>query len=445
MDESQETKPFLGMGEKVREGDYSTRSFLVHGYDVTGKWDYNHHVVPPLSSSVTYRLDEATRGCEGFTSFADPQHHSYEKQPIYIYDRLDEPTRSMLEDRLAFVEGGEMAICFATGMAAISSAVLTLLRQGSHFISHNTLYGCTYSLFTNWLPRFGVDGDYLDLTDLSALGRAIRKETRFVYFETPSNPTLQVIDLEGVVGIVRKHNEGRAEEERVRVIVDNTFATPFCQRPLSFGVDMVVHSLTKNIGGFGTDMGGVVVAAKRFESDLLLCRKDFGGSLSPKSAWPVLVYGLPTLDMRLREQQRVAQRVADYLAAHPMVERVYYPGRRDFPGRAIVERQMRDFDGNLAPGNMIYFVLEGTPAEAFDRGRALIDHVARHAYTITLAVSLGQLRTLIEMPASMTHAVVPEEVKTGSGIDAGGIRLSVGVEDAQDIIHDLERALAKLR
>lgn len=419
----------------------SMRSFMVHGRARTGKWDYSHHVVPPLSSSSTYRLDSAERGAAGFCGFTDPSTHSFKRTPIYIYDRLDEPTRSMLEDSLAVVEGGAMGVAFSTGMGAISAAIGMLVKRGDRVVAHQTLYGCTYSLLTNWMPRFGVETRYVNMLDPARMERAITARTRVVYFETPVNPTMELIDIEDVCRRVKRVNAKRRPEDRIHVIVDNTFASPACQRPLEFGVDLVVHSLTKNLCGFGTDMGGVAIGPIRYESDLLLFRKDFGAALSSKAAWPILVYGLPSLDIRMRQEQANARKVADYLASHPKVDRVVYPGRDDFPQIDLAHRQMRDFDGNFAPGNMISFVLKGKGNRSTSRAKRLVDHVAKHAYSITLAVSLGQIRTLIEMPSSMTHAVVPEETKIEGHIDPGSVRLAIGVEDPADIIRDLEEAL----
>ncbi len=433
-----------GDGVSIEDRPIRKRSFLIHGRQRTRQWDYEHHVVPPLSSSVTYRLQSAERGAMGFTEFADERLRSPAHAPVYIYDRLDEPTRAMLEDHLSVAESGETAVCFSTGMGAVSAALGTLCRTGDHFVAHRVLYGCTYSLMTSWLPRFGVHGSYVDMTDVAGLADAIRPETRCVYFETPTNPTLEIIDIRAVAEVVKAANADREPERQVHIVVDNTFATPAGQRPLELGADLVVASLTKNIGGFGTDMGGVVVGGKHHEPELLLFRKDFGAALSPKSAWPILVYGLPSLEIRLKRQQSIAEVVADYLASHAKVARVHYPGRPDFPWYALAQKQMRDFDGDFAPGNMIYFELTGSPAERFARGRRMVDDIAENGYTLTLAVSLGQLRTLIEMPSAMTHAVVPEAVKQGGGIDPGGIRLSVGVEDPDDIIRDLDEALRRL-
>ncbi len=431
----------MGMYKKVKSGVYSLTSFLVHGRFKTAQWDFDHHVVPPLSSTSTFRLSSAKRATKGFQVFAEGD-KSFEKPPIYIYERLDEPTRSMLEDRLACAEGGEIGVCFASGMAAVAGALGVSVEAGQEIVSHHAVYGCTYSLFTNWLSkRNRIRTKFVDLVKPSNLARAITSKTRVVYFETPVNPTMELIDISEMCRIVADANESRGEEDRIRIIVDNTFATPCCQRPLDFGVDMVVASLTKGLCGFGTDVGGVVVTRREFQGPLLLYRKDFGGVLSPKSAWNILVYGLPSLSVRIKKSSESALEIARFLENHPKVKSVAYPGLESFPQADLATRQMRDFEGNAAPGNMVYFVVKGTANSSGKRAEKMVDHVANHAYTITLAVSLGQIRTLIERPASMTHAVIPEAAQAAGHIEPGGIRLSVGIEEARDIIKDLNNAL----
>jgi cystathionine beta-lyase/cystathionine gamma-synthase len=427
---------------KVGRHEVGLASFLIHGRFRTAKWDYSHHVVPPISSSSTFRLESAARGAAGFLGFTDPATHRPTRRSVFIYERLDEPTRSMLEDHLAVAEDGESAVAFSSGMAAISGAVGILIRSGDEIVAHRTLYGCTYSLFTNWVPRWNVQVRYVDMTSPDALTEAITPATRVVYFETPANPTMEVIDIARVAEIVRKVNRTRRREDRIRIVVDNTFASPYCQRPLQLGADIVVHSLTKNLCGFGTEVGGVtILGSEELESELLLFRKDFGGSLSAKTAWTILVYGLPTLEIRIRRQQETALRVARFLEEHPLIERVAYPGLESFPYHEIAQRQMRDPHGRFAPGNMIYFTLSGSPEESRLLSDALVDHLAQHAYTITLAVSLGQIRTLVEKPSTMTHSTVPAESQQTAEIHPGGIRLSIGLEDADDILADLETAL----
>ena len=418
---------------------YRIRTRLIHGVSDSTRWDYDHHVVPPMSASTTFRLNSVYRGARGFASFANETAEIVKQDPIYIYDRLDEPTRGMLEESLAQAEGGETSVSFATGMAAISAALGITVQSGQSIIAHRVVYGCTYSLLTNWLPRYQITTQFIDLTDETALRAALRDEhARIVYFETPVNPTMQLIDIATVRRMVDEVN--RARDEPIRIIVDNTFATPYCQRPLEHGADIVVHSLTKDIGGFGTDMGGVVIAPHDLHSQLLLYRKDFGGVLSSKSAWAFLVYGLPTLATRMVNQQKSAIKIAQFLEQHPLVKKVSYPGLESFAQRDLALRQMIDYRGKFAPGSMLSFTLrdpqgENRVAEAF------MDYIAEQSYTITLAVSLGQVKTLIENPYSMTHAAVPEEEKLARGIEPGGIRLSVGLEDWQDIIEDLRQAL----
>lgn len=424
--------------KKPRE-HYRLRTRLIHGSFATGRWDYDHHVVPPQSSSVTYRLQSVHRGAEGFVEFASP---AAQHAPIYIYDRLDEPTRGMLEENLAVAESGEMAVCFATGMAAISAAIGVCTEAGRQVVAHRVLYGCTHELLTHWMPRWGVQTTFCDLSEPETIAQAATRDCRVVYFESPVNPTMELIDIAGARRVVDGLNEGRTEEERIAIIVDNTFATPYCQRPLELGADLSVNSLTKDIGGFGTDMGGAVIGPNRYYNLLMLYRKDFGGVLSPRNAWPILVYGLPTLATRMVNQQKAALKVAEHLLKQPKVARVIYPGLPCFPQLELARRQMVGYDGKFAPGSMIYFELKGSDGDAARAGERFVDYVAEHAYTITLAVSLGQIKTLIENPYSMTHAAVPEEEKIRSGLRPGGIRLSLGLEDWHDIIADLDAALA---
>ncbi|MGC8897424.1 MAG: trans-sulfuration enzyme family protein [Bacteroidota bacterium] len=432
---------------KRRENNYSMESYLIYGRARTPKWDYSHHLVPPITSSCTYRLDSAQRGAQGFVEFA----HSNDevtvqsRAPIYIYERLGEPTKDMIEETLAHAERGGTAVTFATGMAAVSAVLGILCATGDEIIAHRMLYGCTYSLLTNWYPRYKISVRFVDLTNLDSFHRSITRRTRIIYFETPVNPTLELIDIRKIAEIVAEENRKRSKEHRIWVVVDNTFATPFCQRPIEHGADFIVHSLTKNIGGFGTDMGGAVVGPMWSRDRLLLYRKDFGGSLSAKSAWPILVYGLPTLSLRTRQQERSAMEIARFLESEEHVDFVNYPGLPSHPQHELAKRQMLDYDGNFAPGFMIYFTVKGrTPRERKMRGEKVINYLAKNAYTVTLAVSLGNIRTLVEHPGSMTHAAIPAEEQVKKGIDPGGIRLSIGLERVDDIIYDLHQALNTL-
>jgi cystathionine beta-lyase/cystathionine gamma-synthase len=431
---------------KRAKAEYRMRTHLIHGNYESKKWDYNHHVVPPMSSSATYRLSSAQRGAQGFFEFASESTDFVKHVPIYIYDRLEEPTRGMLEENLAYAEGGEMCVTFATGMAAISGVLGMLCENGHEIVAHQILYGCTYSLVTHWLPRYGIQTKFVDLQNLDALKKAITAKTRVVYFETPVNPVLNLIDIAALRQVVEKINQDRPPEKQIKIVVDNTFATPYCQQPIALGADFSVHSLTKDIGGFGTDMGGAVIGPQKFYSQLMLYRKDFGGVLSPKSAWNILVYGLPTLATRMINQQKTAHKVARFLQEHPNVARVVYPGLESHPQFELAKRQMVNYEGKFAPGAMIYFVLKSganvSPAER-DGGK-FIDYIADHSYAITLAVSLGQIKTLIESPYSMTHSALPEEEKLKLGMEPGGIRLAIGLEDWHDLIEDLREALEQV-
>jgi cystathionine beta-lyase/cystathionine gamma-synthase len=424
------------------ETQYSMATHIIYGKNISKKWDYSHHVTSPISSSTTFRLDSVERGAQGFISFANTPSMHEDETPIYIYDRLGEPNKDILEENLAYVEKGEMAVTFASGMGAISAIMGVLTKSGDEIIAHNTLYGCTVSLFNNWFPRYNIKVKYTDLTSLDKLKEIISVKTKVIYFESPANPNLDIIDIKEIVEYIKVVNGNLDENDKIKIVVDNTFSTPFCQRPIELGVDYVVHSLTKGIGGFGTDMGGVVIGKKLIRDLLLLYRKDFGGVLNTKSAWSILTYGLPSLAIRQKHQVNTAQKIAEYLANHPKVEFVNYPGLPNYKYFQLAKKQMTDFDGNFAPGSMIFFALKGNNAEdSRNNGKNFMNFVADNAYTMTLAVSLGHTRTLIEHPASMTHSVIPVDKLVEKGIHPGGIRLAIGLEKAEDILFDLERCL----
>lgn len=427
------------------EKKYSRETHLIYGKAFTVKWDYNHHVVPPVSSSTTFRLDSVERGALGFAEFGNTINLPDSEPPIYIYDRLGEPNKEILEENLASAESGETAVTFASGMAAISAILGILTKSGDEIVAHKTLYGCTFSLMNNWYPRYNIKTIKVDLTDINNLENAITPNTRVVYFESPANPNLELIDIEAVVNKIREVNKSRDESSQIKIVVDNTFATPYCQRPIEWGVDFVVHSLTKNIGGFGTDMGGVVIGPRKYRDLLMLYRKDFGGVLATKSSWPIMVYGLPSLAIRMKKEISNAMKIAEYIAQHPKIDFVNYPGLPSFKFYELAKKQMIDWEGNFAPGNMIYFTIKGeTPEEGKEKGKNLMNYIAKNAYTLTLAVSLGHVRTLIEHPGSMTHSMIPAEEQIKEGIDPSGIRLSVGLENADDIIKDLDEALSTI-
>ena len=433
--------------KKFKKNKYSMETRLIYGQSVSKKWDYNHHVVPPISASAAFRLDTTKRGAQGFMEFA---HHDEDKTvescaPIYIYDRLGEPNKELLEENLAAAEKGEVAITFATGMAAIAAILGCLTGSRDEIIAHNVLYGCTYSLLKNWLPRYRIETKFLDLMNPNILKKEIEARTRVIYFETPVNPTLDIIDIKAIAKIIKDTNKSRPKDRKIYLVIDNTFATPYCQRPIELGADFTVESLTKGINGFGTDMGGVVVGPKWAYDLLLMYRKDFGGALAAKTAWPIMVYGLPSLPIRFKHSMKTALEVARYLEADPRISYVRYPGLESFPQSTLARKQMYDYDGNFAPGVLIFFSFKGkSPNTRREKGEKFINILAKQAYSITLAVSLGMVRTLIEHPSSMTHAAIPAEEQIAKGMDPGGIRLSIGIEKPADIIYDLKKALSQL-
>ena len=428
-----------------KKREYRDRSVFIHGKYHTEKWDFNYHIIPPITTSVSFRTDTTARGAQGFQQFANPDLDRSNTKPIYIYSRLDEPCMSFLEETLTYAERGETAVSFATGMGAVSAVIGVHVKAGDHILMHKVVYGCTYTLVTDWFKRFGVEYTLVDFTNINAVKKAIKPNTKVAYFETPCNPTLELIDIEKVANLINEVNQSRKKTEKVVTIVDNTFATPFCQRPLTLGVDFVLHSLTKNLGGFGADMGGAVIGPRKKETDLLMFRKDFGAALAPEPAWNVFVYGMPTLFLRLEKQQKNAMQVAQYLDLHPKIKKVSYPGLESFSQYDLAQKQMRDPDGNFAPGSLLYFEIDGaTQEESYNNAVKFIDHIGKNALSITLAVSLGQVRSLIEHPSSMTHALVPLEKQVEGGISPGGVRLSVGIEDPRDLLADIEAAISTI-
>ncbi len=419
---------------------YRRSTRMIHGRSQSANWEYSHHAIPPITASTTFRLSSVSRGQQGFLAFGNPECADGDC-PTYIYDRLDEPTTAMLEDAMAEGESGEYAVAFACGMAAISSSLMVCCPTGSHIIAHPVMYGCTYSLLTCQLPRFGITTSFVDARNMDALKAAVTPATRVIYLETPANPTLECIDIAHVATLVREINATRDEASRIWVIVDNTFQTLWGQRPLEHGADIVVSSLTKNVGGFGVDMGGVAIVPKALRVPLRGFRKDFGGVLPPRAAWDFLVYGLPTLGIRLARQAATSQNVAEFLEAHPLISKVTYPGLDSFPYKDIAHRQLRTPEGKFCPGHMIYFEIAGSDQVSAARRERCMNFIADHSYSITLAVSLGMTKTLIEAPGLMTHSSFDPETQAKLGIHPGGVRLAIGLEDASDLISDLADAL----
>lgn len=429
------------MSEKEKDYHWDTRA--IHGKHKTEKWDYSHHVIPPITASTTFRLDSAQRGQQGFVDFSDPKALARAINPIYIYDRLDEPTVGMLEDVICQLEQGESACAFACGMAAVSASLMITGKSGANVVAHRTLYGCTFSLMTNWLPHYGITTRFVNANDINQLVSNIDDKTCAVYVETPANPTLECINIRAIKDALQTINKNRGPKSQILLIVDNTFATPMAQRPITLGADIVVESLTKNVGGFGVDMGGIAVFPERLLRSFRGYRKDFGGVLPPANAWHILVHGLSTLSIRLKRQSQTAMKVAQFLESHPAVSKVNYPGLASFPWHNIAISQMLTPDGEFCPGIMIYFEIKGDLETSRQRCEKVINTIASESYAITLAVSLGMTKTLIEAPGLMTHSSLDPSAQSDAGIHPGGIRLSIGLEHPDDLIKDLKYALDK--
>jgi len=336
----------------------------------------------------------------------------------YDYSRTINPTRVALEAQLASLESAEYASAFASGMAA-TAAVLNLLSAGDHAVVTDDLYGGTYRLFSKVLSRYGLEFTYVDMSDIDAVRAAIRPNTKLFWIETPTNPMLKLVDIAAVCAL---RVPGQI------VVVDNTFATPYFQAPLALGADVVVHSTTKYIGGHSDVIGGVAITSnKALHEAIKFHQNAVGGVPGPNDAW-LTMRGAKTLALRMREHAHNAQLVAEFLEGHESVKRVFYPGLASHPQHELAKRQMSGF------GGMVSFVLEGPEARALD--------FAHRLEYFSLAESLGGVESLICHPARMTHGSIPHEDRQRRGVTDGLLRLSVGIEDANDLIDDLQRAIA---
>ncbi len=339
--------------------------------------------------------------------------------PGFVYSRYANPTVGMLEERMCRIEGAEAARATASGMAAVHAALMCQLKAGDHVVASRALFGSCLYIIQDLLPRFGVSSTVVDGTDLDAWRKAVRPETRLFFLETPTNPTLQVLDLKAICDI--------AKENGARVTVDNVFATPLGQRPLDLGADVVVYSATKHIDGQGRCLGGIILGSEEFVANEL---KDFyrhtGPSMSPFNAW-VLLKGLETLQLRVDRQVSSAARLADHLAGKPGIAKLLYPGRSDHPDHEIAKRQMRD------GGPMLAIEVEGGKEAAFRFCNAL--------KVIKISNNLGDAKSLVTHPATTTHQRLTPEARADLGIGDGLLRLSVGLEDPADLAADLDRGL----
>jgi cystathionine gamma-lyase len=351
-----------------------------------------------------------------YAQSAPGQHKGYE------YSRSDHPTRAVLERNLASLEGVEYGLAFASGLAA-ENAVLSLLQPGDHVVATRDLYGGTYRLFEQVWAKYGIEFTYADGDDLDALRRAFRPNTKLLWVETPSNPMLTIVDLRAVCELAHAHG--------ARVVVDNTFATPYLQQPFEFGADIVVHSTTKYLGGHSDVVGGALCLCDGALYEQLKFYQNAAGAVPGPLDCFLVLRGIKTLALRMEKHCENARRIAEYLAQHPEVKQVRYPGLPTHPGHARARQQMRDF------GGIVTMELHG----GVERAMRFLSSTR----LFTLAESLGGVESLMCHPATMTHASVPPEERARIGITDALIRLSVGVEDAEDLLEDLEQAIEKSR
>lgn len=395
--------------EEIKQSGFATRAIHAGA-------EKNQHgtLAQPIYQTSTFIFDSAEQGGRRFAL----------EEGGYIYSRLGNPTCTALEQKVAMLEGAEACVSASSGMGAITSAVWVCVQAGDHIVAGKTLYGCTYAFLEHGLSRYGVEVSFVDMRDPENVRRAMRPNTKLVYIETPANPNMYIADIEAIAQIAHS-------QEGVRVMVDNTYLTPYLCRPLEHGADIVVHSATKFLNGHGDVIAGFVVGSQEYIDQVRLVGiKDLtGASLAPFEAF-LINRGLKTLHLRMDLHCANAQKVAEYLEAHPKVTSIYYPGLKSFPQYELAKRYMSQ------PGSMIAFEVKG----GLEAGKRLINNV----HLCSLAVSLGDTETLIEHPASMTHSPYTPEERAQSDISEGLIRLSVGLENVEDIIADLDRALASV-
>ena len=369
----------------------------------------------PIYQSSTYYFDSCEQGGRRFAGEEDG----------YIYTRLGNPTASVLERKVAALENAEAAIATSSGMGAISSAIWTIAGAGKHIIADGTLYGCTFALLNHGVTRYGVEVSFIDTSNIDEVKAHLKENTVAVYLETPANPNLKVADIAAIAEAAHSYNKD------IKVICDNTFATPFLQRPLELGADVVVHSATKYLNGHGDVIAGFVVGKEDFINEVRMFGvKDMTGAVIDPFAAFLILRGLKTFELRMMRHCENARALAEMLEKSDKVEKVYYPGLKSFPNHDVAARQMKDF------GGMVSFVVKGGKAAGMKFVNAL--------KMCTIAVSLGDAETLVEHPASMTHSpYTPEELKE-AGIPEGLVRVSAGLENKEDLLHDIEQALAQI-
>ncbi len=382
---------------------------LVHSGDFEDRFG---SAVTPIYQTSTFAFKNADHGAALFAG----------KEKGFIYTRIGNPTIEALENKLADLENGIGGVVFASGMGAVSALYAALLKSGDHMISSAAVYGPSRSLMETFFKDFGVESSFVDTSNPENIKKAIQANTKLLYIETPTNPTISLTDLKKASEI--------AHEYGILVAVDNTFSSPYLQKPLDFGVDIVLHSLTKFINGHADIVGGALIAKdEEIYKKLRKAMAYFGANMDPHQAYMV-IRGVKTLSLRIDKSVENAKKVADYLEQHPKISWVKYPGLKSHPQYELAKRQMK------APGSMISFGVKG----GLKSGKTLMDNV----HLALLAVSLGGVETLIQHPASMTHASMSPEARLKAGISDELVRFSVGIEDPEDIIDDLAQALEKI-
>ena len=371
----------------------------------------NAHIYPIFQSS-TFVFDSPEHGAALFQDEIEG----------HIYSRLGNPTTESLERAMSALEGAEETIVLSSGMAAVMASMVPFLEAGDHVVAGNTLYGSSTWIIGELFPRWGIDCTFVDTSIVEAIRKAIRSETRLCFLETPANPTMSVADIEAIASICRDHG--------IRLIIDNTFATPYNQLPFKLGAHMVVHSATKYLNGHGDIIAGCVMGSSDDMALVKEYRTHTGPILSPLDSF-LFMRGLRTLSMRMEKHNENALRIAKFLESHPDVSTVSYPGLASHPNHKVAKKQMTGF------GGMIAFEMKG----GFEAAKTLL----KHTKIFTLAVSLGTIDSLIQHPASMTHANVPKEIRDAQGLTDSLIRMSVGCEDIADLIEDLEQAMSAVR
>ncbi len=398
-------------GEKMKKNYDRFETKVIHeGYNSV---EYHDSLAPPLYQTSTFTFKDAQQGERRFAG----------EEGGYIYSRLGNPTVSILEERMAALENGEAALAFGSGMAAVSAVLLSMTKANDHILCSQGVYGCTFGLLNLMEEKYNITHDFSAMENAEEIRNSIKPETVCIYVETPINPTMKLIDLEMVAGI--------AKEKGIPVIVDNTFSSPYLQKPLDLGCDIIIHSATKYICGHGDVIAGIVAGKKdSMEHIRMTTQKDIGGVISPFDAW-LLLRGLKTLPVRMDRHCENAEKIAAFLKEQPQVDKLYYPGDPDNPNYETMKKQMTQ------PGGLIAFTLKGTKETA--------QKFMNELSLIKIAVSLGDAETLIQHPATMTHAVVPEESRVKMGITDTLLRVSVGLEAWEDIRDDLKQALNKVK